>query len=637
LGEQRAAMQAYEQLIALRPSSAAAWNRLAALLRNAGEWPQLAQLLTRLAERHAADGRRSEAEAFYVEIAHLAYDRLNDPERARAVLHKALEVEPKSKMALTSLLALARGRGDASEEDELLGRLSELAEDGTGRAMAVTERARARHGRGDLDGALTLLRELVPASSPDAALKLRVEIEEARGSLGDAAPALEELRARAAAAHDDAGERWATRRLLRVASAQRSGASEELARRALELDPDDREAATALYDLERARGNAPAQLAAIERLLRIARRTFEGPAREAELGIESADVLARAGDDAGALARLREVLEVAPDVGQAHRAYGALLMARGQAAEAARSLARAAELGALDGQGWVQLGEAYETAGDRERAAAAYHRAGDAAPPKKRAEAAFRAGRTSEGRQAAIEALAQSPRDRELIGWATHGLSPAATLAVADELVPRLGAVDAAWLYATLAPQLGEGSDEERMALERSAALSPTAAVLVALGDRLRGSEAAARYETALALDSGSVDAALGMARHGDPYAAARALQTAWDASDDERQRARLSAARAVLLRDRLGDSAGARQAIERALAEAEPFDELTLRRAELWRAQAVLARAAGDARAAELALERLRQEGGASADDLRHLAELYAERGEHETIVAPL
>ena len=35
LGETRAAMQAHEQLIALRPSSAAAWNRLAALLRDA--------------------------------------------------------------------------------------------------------------------------------------------------------------------------------------------------------------------------------------------------------------------------------------------------------------------------------------------------------------------------------------------------------------------------------------------------------------------------------------------------------------------------------------------------------------------------------------------------------------------------
>ena len=652
LGELHAATQAYEQLIELRPSSAAAWQGLAALLRQAGEWPQLAQLLTRLAERHAAEGRRAEAEASYVEIAHLAHDRLGDSERARAVLHKALEVEPRSKVALTSLLALARGRGDAAEEDALLGRLSELAEaagpaanDGAAafprrinaRAQAVAEQARGRHGRGDFAGALALLRELVPSTSPDAALKLRVEIEEAQGSLHDAAAVLEELRARAAVQRDEAGERWATRRLLRVAAAQRSGASEELARRALELDPDDREAATVLFAIERTRGQAPAQLAALERLLRIARRNFEGPAREAELGIESAEVLARAGDLGGALARLREVLEVAPDNGAAHRAYGALQIQCAQPAEAAKALARAAELDALDGAGWVLLAEAYEATGDRERATAAYHRAGSAAPPKKRAQAAFRAGRTSEGRAAALEALAKEPRDRELLGQATHGLAPAAMLAVADELVPRLGAADAAWLYATLVPELGEGSDEERLALERAAALSATPEVLVTLGDRLRGAEAAARYESALALDSSSVEAALGLAQKGDPHAAARALQTAWEASDDGRQRARLSAARALLLRDRLGDGAGARSAIERALAESQPFAELAPLRADLWRSQAALARAAGDRPAAETALERLRAEDEADADDLRHLAELYAERGEHEAVVALL
>ena len=87
--------------------------------------------------------------------------------------------------------------------------------------MAVAERARARHARGDLDGALALLRELPPATSPDAALKLRVEIEEARESLGDAAAALEELRARAAAARDEAGERWA----IRQAAARGDGAT----------------------------------------------------------------------------------------------------------------------------------------------------------------------------------------------------------------------------------------------------------------------------------------------------------------------------------------------------------------------------------------------------------------------------
>ncbi|MDB4970575.1 MAG: Tetratricopeptide 4 [Myxococcales bacterium] len=636
LGELRAAVHAYEQLIALRPSSAAAWNRLAALLRNGNEWQPLAQLLTRLAERHAADGRRGEAEALYVEIAHLAHDRLNDPERARAVLHKALEVEPKSRVALQSLLALARGRGDAAEEDLLLGRLAELTEDGAARSLAVAERARARHARGDLDGALALLRDLVPTTAPDAALKLRAEIEEARGTLAQAAPALEELRARAAAAHDESSERWATRRLLRVAAAHRSSSSEELARRALELDPDDRDAALVLIDLERARGNAAGQLAALERLLRIARRTFEGPAREAELGIEVATVLAKAGDSDAALARLREVIEVAPDVGAAHRAYGTLLSSRGQPAEAARALTRAAELGTLDGNGWVLLAGTWEALGDGERAAAAYHRAGAAAPPKKRAEAAFRAGRASEARAAAIEALAQDARDAESLAWAMNGLSPAAILALADELAPRLAVEDGAWLFATVAGDLPPGSDEERLALERAATLSPTAEVLVALGDRMHGPEAAARYESALALDPAYVGAALGLAREGDPYGAARALQAAWERIDDPRRRAQISAARASLLRDRLGDLAGARAAVERALSESEPFPDLAPLRSDLLRAQAALLRA-GDPRAAEAALERLREEGGATPADLRHLAELYAERGAFQEVVTLL
>src|SRR6185312_13003983 len=78
-------------------------------------------------------------------------------------------------------------------------------------------------------------------------------------------------------------------------------------------------------------------------------------------------------------------------------------------------------------------------------------------------------------------------------------------------------------------------------------------------------------------------------------------------------------------------------QAIEGALAESQPFAELRGLRADLLRSQAALFRAGGDARAAEAALERLRVEGGAQPDDLRHLAELYAERGAHEDVVALL
>jgi tetratricopeptide (TPR) repeat protein len=611
---------------------------LAQLYREAGEWQALAQLFTRLAERHALDGRRDEAEALYVEIAHLCHDRMNDPERARAVLHKALEVDPRSRVAITSLLALARGRGDASEEDALLGRLGELADDDATRALAVTERARARHGRGDLDGALALLRLIAPTEATDATLKLRVEIEETRDSLGDAVAALEEMRARAAATHDLAVEKWALRRLLRVAWANRSGGAEELARRALALDGDDREAATVLAEIEALRGNDAAHLIALERLMRIARRTFEGPAREAELGIAIAAVLTRQGDLDGAKARLRDVLELAPDDGRALRAYGELFFLAGEPEDAARTLARAAELGALDGNGWVQLGAAYEAMGEVERAAAAYQRAGESAPPKKRAEAAFRTGRMAEARNAAIAALKEDPRDPEALAWATQGLSGAAMLALVDELTPLISPADAAALYFDLAPRLG--GDEERLALERAVGLHPTANALAALGDRLHGAAAAARYEEALRYDPACWPAALGLAREGEPYAAARALEVAAERAASPAERAELHAARARLLRDRLSDAAGARAAVERALDEAAGMPELAALRSDLLRTLATLCRAAGDGPAAEFALETLVDEGYAVEADLRHLGELYGERAAHQaviTLLAPL
>jgi hypothetical protein len=58
--------------------------------------------------------------------------------------------------------------------------------------------------------------------------------------------------------------------------------------------------------------------------------------------------------------------------------------------------------------------------------------------------------------------------------------------------------------------------------------------------------------------------------------------------------------------------------------------------RTDLLRAQAALLRAS-DPRAAEASLERLREEGGATPADLRHLAELYAERGALKDVVTLL
>jgi tetratricopeptide (TPR) repeat protein len=396
-GRRAEAVAAYEQLTSIKPASTTGWNRLAALLREEQAWPRLAEVLLRLGERHAAEGRREEAEAVFVEVAHLCHDRLADAARGQAVLERALEINPRSRVALSGLIALARARGDAADEDALLGRMAEVEEDLSARAQVITERARVRQARGDLMGALALLGDLDLGVSPEAALRLRVEIAEARGVPAEATQALEALRLRARGARDFAGERWAVRRLAHLATAHGpTRAAEELFRRALELDPDDREAARALADIERGRGDDLAYLDTLDRLLRTARRTFEGGAREAELCVEMAEVLRRNGDLDGAQAKLREALEAAPEDGRAWRLYGAVLLDSGAHPEAARALRRAAELGVLEPTGFVELAQIHEVLGDAQLAADAYARAGEAAPPASRAEALERIGHDDE-------------------------------------------------------------------------------------------------------------------------------------------------------------------------------------------------------------------------------------------------
>jgi tetratricopeptide (TPR) repeat protein len=663
------AITAYEELTVLKPAHTTPWTRLAALLRAAEEWPRLAAVLGRLAERHLlqnSDTGRAEAESLYVEIAHLWHDRLNEPARAREVLGRALEVNPRSSLALSGLLALARARQDVADEDALLGRLVELESDPPKRALALVERARGRRDRGDLDGALKLLADLPLDTAPDGALRLRAEIDEARGQLAQAAPVLELLRGRAERAQDAPTERWAVRRLARLyAERGPSPGTEALLRRAVELDPDDRDAASALAQAEKARGDDRAYLDSLERLLRTARRTLEGAAREADLGVEIADVLQRLGDLDGAHARLKEALDAAPADARAWRSMAQVQRARKLPAEAARALEKAHELQPLDEAGWALLGEASLEAGDFPRAARAFERAGAQVPVRRRAEAlekagqlepaiaayrssfaagdrealhkvaelervraerAFQAGRTAEARVAAVEVLALTPHDEEALGWALHSLSPAATLALLDELSTRIQAADAAALYLYAARSFVD--EDARIALARAAQLFPDAPTLVALADRESGIEASRRYQQALQLDPGCAPAALGLARVGLPKDAARALAAAYDQVADAKTRGRLSAAQGALLRDRLNDAHGARDAYRCAAAETSAADGDL--RAEVLRSLAELERAAHAGAAAEEALETLRAEGHASDADLRHLAELYVERGAH-------
>jgi len=255
---------------------------------------------------------------------------------------------------------------------------------------------------------------------------------------------------------------------------------------------------------------------------------------------------------------------------------------------------------------------------------------------RRRAERARESGRDSERRLAAVEVLVADPDDADALEWAAAGLSPTATLALLDELSQRLAPADAGKLYRRAAPSLP--TEEARRALERAATLAPDPDTLVALADReaqghdpVSRAEAVRRYQQALSLDPGCAGAALGLARIGAPDEAAKALAAARDQVADARTRARLSAALGAILRDKLRDVAGAREAYRLAIVESDgdARDEgmRELRRDAL-RALAALDRAARDPLSARESLEMLRDEGGATDHDLHELAELYLEDG---------
>jgi tetratricopeptide (TPR) repeat protein len=696
LGRRADAVAAYEELTARAPSTAggAPWTRLVALLRAEGDWARLADTLARQGERLAADGLRDRAEAALVEAAHLCHDRLTRPDRARQLLVRAREIQPRSRLALAGLLQLARATNDAAEEDLLLGQITELADTPQARMQAAGERARARQARGDIAGAQALIDDLPRHELPDAVLRLRIELDESsrpspdgatkgenRPTPGGAA-ALEVLRTRALESGDGAGERWATRRLARRAlEAGPTASAEALLRRAVELDPDDREAARALAQLERARGDDAALLSTLESLLRSARRTFEGAAREAELLTEAAAVLQRLGRADEARARLDEALAL--DAGPTTRAtalrrLGLLHAAAGRHQEAAKALGSAAETpGALDADAWATLAEARAATGDAAGAADAATKAEATLPPgrraallesagdevgaarawaqvggdegrrqrarlgRRRAARALEAGDVTELRAAATDVLALDSNDDEALGWALAGLDPNVATAFLDELLQPLAPADASNLLRRVAArQEAAGAIvDARATLERAAHLVPDAATLTALAEHHPPSDAMHLYRQALRENPAYAPAALGLAKVGAADEAAWALATARDQSPDAAERASLGIALGMTMRDRLNEPGDAREAFRQAAADGEIGgrpDLLT----EALRALAPLERAAGRITEAEGVLETLRTTGNASVGDITLLAELYAEGGAFDRaieVLAPL
>ena len=224
-GDDGTAEREADRALAAAPAHPAALDLLVDLLEAQGRHGELADALARriatdlgaaarsdLARRraHALEraGRTVEAAALWRglvehDVAALpALRRLADAQRAaddRETLFAVLE--PLGEALIVT--------GDLAGADQILGARVQLAADAATAGVIATERARLRLLSGDgpdgAEAALEALREVAPAALPEEGLVLRADLGERLGSLDDALPALEELRARArAAAHGPA-------------------------------------------------------------------------------------------------------------------------------------------------------------------------------------------------------------------------------------------------------------------------------------------------------------------------------------------------------------------------------------------------------------------------------------------------
>lgn len=669
LGRREEAARAYDQILRLRPTSARAWERLAALYRETGAWPELVTAQERLAARRATDGEGREAATLLVEAARTALDQLGDRGRAGGLLRKALGIDPRGAAAIDALLALARSGGDQADEESLLARRIETEDDGVRRDALVSELARLRRERGGARAALDGLRATSLESAGDASLRLRAELAIEVGAWPEAASALSEVARRARREADVEGERVAVRELARITRSELGNerTAEALYRRALELDPADAAAAETLVELARARDDLPSLRAALELQLEAIRRGFEGPVREAELCVEIARTLRAAGDPAGAEIRLHESLEADPRHAPALVLLGDLHLERGETTAALQALELAVET-APDPSTYALLIVALEASGESARAAAALEHAGDAVDPAWRAGVLERAGREEEAldvwralggeagargaaailyaRAAALDAEGQTS---EAAFWARQALHEGPCEPSALRLAARDLDADALWVLAERTA-LGRAPEEASAtwrvaaglaagparteALRRAVSFSPTVDDLIALADAAGGDEGRSRAREAVAAAPGSIDAALALARHaegGDALGAIEHLEALEDGAPVEVQPSLLLAL--GRLRLERGEREEARSALERALSAGARGEVLF----EALRALVGIAAAVGDQLAVERHLERLDLAGAASADELRMLADVHTGRGDHGGAVALL
>jgi Tfp pilus assembly protein PilF len=343
-----AALERWEQTLKASPADPDALQSLAELYERAERWPELVQVLERL------DGGKplppqgtSDAAVRALELERYAtvlQEHLNDVPRAMKAWHRVLELTPKNRMAIESLIAIYRSTSKWRELSEMLGAQVALAaaspvpEDREHACAAAMERAELLEEKLGAPGdAIRVLDHLIRELNPnhlEAHTALR-RLHEARGDF-------------------DAAVRIAEREMYLSPEPQRKVArgleiglvcrdrlnnptrALQAFRRVLELDPEQDEALTATADLLARLGRWKEHVAMLERMLALVPGRDAGPesAQYAEyrralvqrIAAATADKL---GDPKAAFRWWRRAHDEAPDeqtladVRRAGEAYGA--------------------------------------------------------------------------------------------------------------------------------------------------------------------------------------------------------------------------------------------------------------------------------------------------------------------------
>jgi tetratricopeptide (TPR) repeat protein len=708
LGDLDAAARDYDRILELAPEHAVALRALASVHEHAGRHAELVQLLERLG-RQTTDPRK--AIALLQRTAEVQEEQLGDEAAAATACERILRLDPTYLPALRALgrlyartgrwaelVAMCRAEAEASPSTEsaagVLFRVGEILEQRMGQELeavaayhevltlspahvgALRALARLYRARSEWESLIEVLRaEAATRATPDRQAALLCEVAEIwETRLGEPDRAVEvqeeilriipgfEASLRALDRMLAEQGRWAELAALRRDQAEHAHGParvNSLVRAAELLANRLGDGAAAEQACRAARAEAPDDLAALLLLARFRAGRAEARADlaarvpeargAAQLLVAAALDRAAAGEDGAPY--LARAVELAPDQPVAAPLVEGMLRRAGDAVALASHLAarRDAERDQTSKAHWaLRVGEAWETAGDPERALAAYREslalAPDALPALRAVRRAYaRAGAWSEVR-ATLQVEGASLRDA--------GLAAAAFAEAGEVAISRLGdpaAAAADWrsalerdpfdssltdrlavlLQSSGSPaeacELREAQARAEVVPERAAEIWIAAARLaVQVGD---GDRALADLELALAVHPACAQALLVrgemLAEAGRPVDAARDLSACLALGGDSAMMVRAHLDLAVIHQGSLGDPQRAMSHLNAILAT-DPENSKALAR---------LARAHRDAHnwpAAADALRRIIALPSLAPEQLRdHLVELADVRAE--------